>query len=712
MRTVRSSASLLLAFAGMLALLSPAAASAVPEWAPTVNFPVPASDRFEGNPFMPPEVAYQAGGIANEIFLEIQSLSPLTTTLHIGTMAPGGSYSDQLAIPSSEGAVPTEAAIAVAPNGAAVAAWVELTEAKLEAPFRYRAAYRPAGTTTWEAPVTVATDSEHNKVPSTVIPVIGSDGSAAVAVAHVASGELGSGQKEPVVRVDVVAHRGGGWQPTVRITPEKVSVETPAVTTDGHGNLTVAYAQRFSEGATPEPKDDRYTVVVRRLPAASGVWGPEEDISGIEFNHSADAVRLGEDEAGDAVLAYQFGQVAVSFNAWAVTRQGSNGPWTTPAQVVTAPSSSPTAAGVAPNGTAYILYRYEGSGSGEDCGGVLRGPTGGGFGTQRCISPTNLEVSSGSIAFLGNDAYFAWKGNVPAKQSNDSVQGGRWADGNPLPDVAHNLDPAGSQYEPPALVPDDQGSVVAFYRTSEPGQLRAAAYDGGPPILLGAAVPTTALVGHPVTFSAAFVDLWSGLGGGQPTWSFGDGSVAVAGSAATHTFGAPGSYTVTLDASDILGNATSSTYTLTVTKPPAAGLSPPTVTGFTQSHRVWRAGNARARISAGGQKKLPVGTVFAFSVDEQATVSLRFTHRVGGRLIGHKCVAPSRKNAKRKRCRRTVTVGVLSFTAHAGRNTIAFAGRISHSVKLQPGSYKVSLVATNAAGRKPSVPTLAFTVVR
>jgi hypothetical protein len=148
---------------------------------------------------------------------------------------------------------------------------------------------------------------------------------------------------------------------------------------------------------------------------------------------------------------------------------------------------------------------------------------------------------------------------------------------------------------------------------------------GGPPILLHAGVPTTAFAGQPVAFSAGFVDLWAGLGGGQPMWSFGDGSPAVAGAAATHASGAPGTDTVTLAASDALGNATSSTYTITVTKAPA-GLAPPTITGFKQSHRVWRSGNVVARLSTSHHKqKIPVGTAFSFSLNEQATVTLCFT---------------------------------------------------------------------------------------
>ncbi len=450
----------------------PAAASAAPGWARAVTFPVP------GNAFGGQDtVAYQNGGVATEAFLEVPSLSPLRTVLHVGTLAPGGSYADQLTIPSVEGAIPTGAQIAVAPDGAAVATWVELTGANLEtSPYRYRAAYRPAGSAAWEAPFTIATDAERNKeIYEYLTPVISPDGTAAVGVQHIASGEKGAGQSEPVYRVDVAVHPAGAtWQAPTRISPPSESGESLALGLDGQGDITVAYTLRFSEGGTSAMTDDSYTVIVRRRPASSGVWGPEENVTGSEILWTADALHLGENEAGDAVVTYQYVRKSPqSLDVWGVTRQGPNGSWTTPAQLVTG-SGAPEAAGVAPNGMAYILYSFQGTSSSESCEGVLRGPTGGSFIAQRCVSPTNEDTFSGSMAFLGNDAYFAWKGNVPGESSNATIQGARWPDGATLPEVARNLDLTGVPYGSPTLLPDRQGSVVAFY-TNQANQLRAAA---------------------------------------------------------------------------------------------------------------------------------------------------------------------------------------------------------------------------------------------
>jgi hypothetical protein len=552
-------------------LLLPAGASAAPNWAPTRNFPVPATDQLLGTQSVEDEVQYQEGGIANEAFLQLQSTSPPQTTIHVGTMPPGGTYADQLTIASTESAIPVGVRIAVAPDGAAVVAWLELTgPIPTTAPLRFRASYRPAGSSTWEPPVTIATDSEHSaEVIAGVVPAISSGGTAAVAVVHTAS-ELGESRKEEVGRLDVAVRTSSGWTPAVRLSAAKVSAERPALSTDAEGNLTIAFLSRFNEGATSEKKDDEKQALVRRRSASSGSWGPAEEITPAEPAHEAFPAQLGENESGDAVMAFQYDQTVGKFPIWVVTRQGPSGAWSPLTQAVTN-TLAPASAGVAPNGTDYVLYPSTGGGSTEDCAGAVRRAVGEAtFTAPRCLSPAGEELQEGSLAFLGNDAYFAWRGEVPTKVGDDLIQGARWGDATPLPDAATDFDPEGVAYGRPNIVSDHQGSVVALYAAGEPKVLRAAPYDGGPPILREASVPSSATAGHPVSFSANVFDLWSGLGAGQPVWSFGDGSAPAAGSGVTHTFATPGTYTVTLAAADALGNATSDTYTITVTPPSSA----------------------------------------------------------------------------------------------------------------------------------------------
>ncbi len=142
--------------------------------------------------------------------------------------------------------------------------------------------------------------------------------------------------------------------------------------------------------------------------------------------------------------------------------------------------------------------------------------------------------------------------------------------------------------------------------------------------------------------------------------------------------------------------------------------APPIVTGAHQSTSRWREGNKLAQIAGKRHrkhKKPPVGTTFSFVLNEQATVTFSFTQRVSGRKVGRNCVAETRKNRKRKTCKRTVTPGTL-LNWRAGPNKVVFQGRISHHKKLKPGHYTLVITATNAAGQKSAGQKLTFTIVK
>jgi streptogramin lyase len=169
--------------------------------------------------------------------------------------------------------------------------------------------------------------------------------------------------------------------------------------------------------------------------------------------------------------------------------------------------------------------------------------------------------------------------------------------------------------------------------------------------------------------------------------------------------------TVTYSLLDVTTSAMSAPLTVLAPTPAmVVALPPPTITAVHQSASTWREGGKLARISR--KKKPPVGSTFSFALNEQASVSFSFTQRIAGRKVGHKCVAKSHKNAKRKACQRTVTVGRLSFTGHVGTNKVVFQGRISRSKKLKPGRYTLIITATNSAGVRSAPKSLSFTIVR
>jgi hypothetical protein len=96
----------------------------------------------------------------------------------------------------------------------------------------------------------------------------------------------------------------------------------------------------------------------------------------------------------------------------------------------------------------------------------------------------------------------------------------------------------------------------------------------------------------------------------------------------------------------------------------------------------------------------------------QASVAFAFTQAREGRRAGRRCVARTRRNARHRRCTRTVTVGQLVFQAHAGTNAVVFQGRISASSRLAPGRYALTILATNTAGVASAPVVLHFAIVR
>jgi hypothetical protein len=145
-------------------------------------------------------------------------------------------------------------------------------------------------------------------------------------------------------------------------------------------------------------------------------------------------------------------------------------------------------------------------------------------------------------------------------------------------------------------------------------------------------------------------------------------------------------------------------------QPPLA----PTLSSLGQTNKTWREGTALARLSstrAKGRKKLPVGTTFSFRLDQAARVAFTFTKPAPGRKAGKRCVAQTPKNKHKRRCKRTVIAGALTFSAHAGLNKVRFQGLISRRKKLKPGSYRLLVTAT-AAGKRSRTGTLSFTIVR
>jgi hypothetical protein len=106
------------------------------------------------------------------------------------------------------------------------------------------------------------------------------------------------------------------------------------------------------------------------------------------------------------------------------------------------------------------------------------------------------------------------------------------------------------------------------------------------------------------------------------------------------------------------------------------------------------------------------GAVISYALWRPASVRVSIAHKVTGRRLGERCVAPRRALRHRATCTRWVSIGVLRRPlAAAGRQAFRFSGRIAGRA-LTPGSYRATIVATDASGNAGQPKTASFTIVR
>jgi hypothetical protein len=141
----------------------------------------------------------------------------------------------------------------------------------------------------------------------------------------------------------------------------------------------------------------------------------------------------------------------------------------------------------------------------------------------------------------------------------------------------------------------------------------------------------------------------------------------------------------------------------------------PMLLGLTQSARTWREGKLLAHVSSASRKpkkKPPIGTTFSFTLSEPATLTLVFSRPAGGRLMGSRCVAQTKKNEHNHRCTRTLIGGRLHLSAHLGKNKVRFQGRISKNRKLMPGHTFALAIWATVSGHNSLPRALHFTIAR
>jgi len=329
-------------------------------------------------------------------------------------------------------------------------------------------------------------------------------------------------------------------------------------------------------------------------------------------------------------------------------------------------------------------------------------PPGGVFGIVQNLAPTGPAAVALDIAVGASGELLAvWATGSPgsvAVSAAAAEPGGTFGAGTTL---ASNL--AGVNIPDVAVGP--QGDGVAVWSTSTAGG--AAGFDHSPPSFPAPAFPAGATVGVPAAFSVgAPTDVWGPIA--SITWDFGDGATGD-GTSVSHAYAAAGSPTAKLVVTDAAGNAASASAAVPVS---AAGggtdTTPPVISAASLSRKVFAVGAAPTARTAKRHKR---GTIIRFTLSEPASVKVAIQRATAGRRRGARCVKPTAKLRRAKRCTRYVLKGTLQRSGKAGANAVAFSGRLGKRA-LRPGRYRAVITATDLAHNAGKPVTLSFRIVR
>lgn len=259
--------------------------------------------------------------------------------------------------------------------------------------------------------------------------------------------------------------------------------------------------------------------------------------------------------------------------------------------------------------------------------------------------------------------------------------------------------------------------ATAPWATGEPARItfrpaRApTAYFTVPPVAVPVAAGATGTAGTAIHFDAGLP-----AEGVRYEWSFGDGTtLADGGPTPSHTYGAPGSYTVKLTAYDALGCSGTLVYTGQSTICPAGTASQTSSTVQVAAPPVRPAISSLRLTRSSFLTRLPrhskgkPGTTFLYELNVPAGVIFKIERRIAGRRVAGKCKPKTKTNKKRSHCVVYRTVGSLSTRGIAGKNSLAFSGKLNGK-PLVPGRYRATAVASAYALVSPPA-TVGFKVL-
>jgi hypothetical protein len=239
---------------------------------------------------------------------------------------------------------------------------------------------------------------------------------------------------------------------------------------------------------------------------------------------------------------------------------------------------------------------------------------------------------------------------------------------------------------------DPQGDAAATWVSPDGPSYDTdvAGFENTPPQFGAVTIPASGRFGVQLAFSATGSSVWSPL---STSWSWGDGTPETTGSSSTHTFQKAGAYHVTVSESDALGNAVSTTRTVTISGPPSATIGTIRLSGAT----------AIIPVSCSGQTDQ--------SCSETVAVTTRERKRRGS-IVAVAATAGTNKTASKLKTV-TVTVANKSFTVAAGHNmTLRLTLNATGKALLARFYLLPTRLALNGTSTSTRTVTFAYTRIR
>ena len=352
----------------------------------------------------------------------------------------------------------------------------------------------------------------------------------------------------------VVRPAGGTFSAPVDLSAAGLMGPLPRVAIDGAGNATVVWTQTGPAGTT---------VQVATRPAG-GTWSAAADLSPAGDASSGQVATNGPgetiavwthaDAAGNTIVQASVRPVGGAFEASAdLSAAGRD-------------AIDPHVAIDAAGHAVAVWSRFDGS---TRVVQAASRPAGAAFAAPADLSLAGAEARDPSVvANPAGDIVATWQRSDGA---DTIVQAAVRRAGTGFGAII-DLSAPGRDAVAPQLGIDADGDAIAAWQRSDGTNtiVQAAGYDAAGPQLRGLNIPVTATRGTAATYSLSPLDVWSPVSSTQ--WSFDDGTTA-SGATVSHAFASAGDHSVTVAATDALGNTTSATRVVSVGAP--ASLDPP-----------------------------------------------------------------------------------------------------------------------------------------